>query len=328
MKKILKKYCIDSLSYMAQGLFATLIIGCILNQIGVLLNMKFITPLLCETIYPAAKLMTAPAIAIAVAYGLGSDPLVIFATGVAGYIAADPVSALIAGITGNIFGMSVSKKTKLDILLTPMITVVTASAVAAFIGPIMQDVLLWLGNIIMWATEQEPFIMGIVVSVVVGIVLTLPISSAALCIMLNLSGIAAGAAAVGCCCHMIGFAVMSYKENGFGGLLAQGLGTSMLQVPNLMKKPILWIPPVISSAVLGPVSTIVFKMTNMPYGAGMGTSGLVGQFGAFEAMGSTPKVFVAVLLMHFILPAAITLAVSTYMRKKGFIQNGDLSLDI
>lgn len=234
--KTLKKYCVDSLAYMAQGLFATLIVGSILNQVGVLINDSVITPFLCEAVFPAAKAMTAPVISMAVAYGLGSDALVIFASGVAGYIGGDPVSALLAGITANIFGMLLSKKTKLDILITPIITVISAGFVAALLGPVISDLMQKLGELIMWATQQQPFIMGIVVSVVMGMVLTLPISSAALAYMLGLSGLAAGAATVGCCCQMVGFAVMSFKVNGFGGLLAQGLGTSMLQVPNIMKK--------------------------------------------------------------------------------------------
>ncbi len=326
--KTLKKYCVDSLAYMAQGLFATLIVGSILNQVGVLVNDSVITPFLCDAVFPAAKVMTAPVISMAVAYGLGSDALVIFASGVAGYIGGDPVSALLAGITANIFGMLLSKKTKLDILITPIITVMSAGFVAALLGPVISDLMQKLGEVIMWATQQQPFIMGIVVSVVMGMVLTLPISSAALAYMLGLSGLAAGAATVGCCCQMVGFAVMSFRANGFGGLLAQGLGTSMLQVPNIMKKPAIWLPTIFSSAVLGPVSTMVFKMTNLPYGAGMGTSGLVGQFGAFEAMGATPTVFVQVLLMHFILPAALTLFFSSAMKKASLFNDGDLKLNI
>lgn len=328
MKDFFKKYCIDPLTFMAQGLFATLIVGSILNQIGVVINHPVITPFLCDTVFPACKVMTAPVIAMAVSYGLKSDPLVIFACGAAGYIGSDPVSALLAGIAGNVVGMLVSKKTKLDILLTPIVTLISAGVVAALVGPVISQFMNELGQLIMWATEQQPFVMGILVSVIMGMILTLPISSAALCMMLNLSGIAAGAATVGCCCQMVGFAVMSYKANGFGGLLAQGLGTSMLQVPNIMKKPIIWLPTILSSAVLGPVCTVMLKMTNLPYGAGMGTSGLVGQFGTFEAMGATPVIFVMVLVMHFILPAVLTSAFSSFMKKNGWIKDSDLKLDI
>lgn len=328
MKDFFKKYCIDPLTYMAQGLFATLIVGSIINQVGVVINHPMLTPFLCDTVFPACKAMTSPVIAIAVSYGLKSDPLVIFACGAAGYIGGDPVSALLAGITGNVVGMLISRKTKLDILVTPIITLVFAGMVAAWLGPIMSDFMSWLGSLIMWATEQQPFIMGIIVSVVMGMILTLPISSAALALMLGLSGLAGGAATVGCCCQMVGFAVMSYKANGFGGLLAQGIGTSMLQVPNIMKKPIIWLPTILASAVLGPISTVVLKMTNLPYGAGMGTSGLVGQFGTFEAMGATPTVFVMVLVMHFILPAVLTLAFSSFMKKNDWIKDSDLKLDI
>lgn len=328
MKDFFKKYCIDPLTHMAQGLFATLIVGSILNQIGVVINHPVITPFLCDTVFPACKVMTAPVIAMAVSYGLKSDPLVIFTCGAAGYIGSDPVSALLAGIAGNVVGMLVSKKTKLDILLTPIVTLISAGVVAALVGPVISQFMNELGQLIMWATEQQPFVMGILVSVIMGMILTLPISSAALCMMLNLSGIAAGAATVGCCCQMVGFAVMSYKVNGFGGLLAQGLGTSMLQVPNIMKKPIIWLPTILSSAVLGPVCTVMLKMTNLPYGAGMGTSGLVGQFGTFEAMGATPVIFVMVLVIHFILPAVLTSAFSSFMKKNGWIKDSDLKLDI
>lgn len=328
MKKFLKKYLIDTLSFMGLGLFSTLIIGSILNQIGLVLDLPVITPFLCETLFPAAKAMTNPAIAVAVSYGLGSDPLVIFSSAVAGYIGGDPVSALLAGIIANIVGMRVSKKTKVDIIVTPFVTLIFAGFIASFVGPFMQKVMVSLGEIIMWATVQSPIIMGIVISVIMGMILTLPISSAALAFMLNLSGLAAGAATVGCCCNMIGFAVMSYKENKLGGLIAQGLGTSMLQVPNIVKNPLIWLPSIFSSAILGPIATTIFKMENLPYGAGMGTSGLVGQFGTFEAMGSSPKVFVAVILLHFVLPAIITLFFSEIMRKKGLIKDKDLQLDI
>ncbi len=324
IKKVLKKYFIDTLSFMALGLFSTLIIGSILNQIGTVLGIEFLT----ETVYPALKDMTSPVIAIAVAYGLRSDPLVIFSCAAGGFIGGDPISALLAGIAGSFIGMLVSKKTNVDIIVTPFLTILSASIVAYFAGPVMQSLLTYLGKVIMNACELQPFFMGIIVSALMGIFLTLPISSAAIGIMLNLSGIAAGAACAGCSAHMIGFAVMSFKENGVQGLIAQGIGTSMLQIKNLMKKPVLWIPPVIASIVTGPVSTVIFKMTNMPYGAGMGTSGLVGQFGAVEAMGAGAYTFISILIVHIILPAVITLLVSTYMRKKNIIKSGDLKLDI
>ena len=224
--------------------------------------------------------------------------------------------------------MLISKRTSIDIIVTPIVTVLAAGIVGYYVGPIMQDFMAFLGDIIMKACEQEPFVMGILVSVIMGIILTLPISSAALGIMLNLSGLAAGAACVGCACQMVGFAVMSFRENKIEGLISQGLGTSMLQIGNIMKKPVLFLPPIITSAILGPVSTVVFKMTNTAYGAGMGTSGLVGQFGMIEAMGSSTGVIAMMILMHFVLPAFITLVISEIFRKKNIIKPGDLKLDL
>ncbi len=328
MKAILKKYLVDSLSTMALGLFATLIAGSIIRQIGLLINIPSITPFLTTTLFDACKTMSGPMIAVAVGYGLKSDPLVLFATGVAGFIANDPISAWAAGIIGNLVGMLVSKKTKVDILVTPITTLISAGYIAYKIGPMMALVLQQFGEIIMWATTQQPFIMGMIVSVVVGIVLTLPISSAALCFMLQLSGPAAGAATVGCCCQMIGFATMSYRENKWSGFIAQGLGTSMIQVPNIVKNPLIWLPTILASAILGPISIILFKMENLPYGAGMGTSGLVGQFGTIEAMGATPDVLLKILLLHFILPAIITLIFSEAMRKAKLIKPNDLKLPV
>ena len=324
MKDFFKKYFIDTLSSMALGLFSTLIIGSILNQIGVVFNISFLT----DTLYPALKTMTAPVIAVSVSYGLKADPLVIFACGGAGLIGGDPISALLCGISGSVVGMLISKRTSIDIIVTPTVTVLAAGIVGYYVGPIMQDFMAFLGDIIMKACEQEPFVMGILVSVIMGIILTLPISSAALGIMLNLSGLAAGAACVGCACQMVGFAVMSFRENKIEGLISQGLGTSMLQIGNIMKKPVLFLPPIITSAILGPVSTIVFKMTNTAYGAGMGTSGLVGQFGMIEAMGSSTGVIAMMILMHFVLPAFITLVISEIFRKKNIIKPGDLKLDL
>lgn len=324
MKDFFKKYFIDTLSSMALGLFATLIIGSILNQIGVVFHISFLT----DTLFPALKAMTPPIIAVSVAYGLHADPLVIFSCGAAGYIGADPISALLIGITGSVIGMLVSKKTSLDIIITPIITVIPAGLVGYYVGPVIQKFMLFLGGIIMKSCEMQPFLMGILVSVIMGIILTLPISSAALGIMLNLSGLAAGAACVGCSAQMIGFAVMSFRENKVEGLIAQGLGTSMLQIGNITKKPILFLPPIITSMILGPISTVVFKMTNTAYGSGMGTSGLVGQFGAIEAMGGSINSFVIIALMHFILPAILTLIISEFFRKHKFIKEGDLKLEL
>ena len=222
-------------------------------------------------------------------------------------------------------------KTKIDLLVTPFVTIVTGSTVGLLVGPPITRFMTGLGAIINWGTEQQPFLMGIVVSVLMGMILTLPISSAALGIILNLSGLAAGAAVVGCCCNMVGFAVASYRENKIGGLLAQGVGTSMLQVPNIVRKPVIWLPAIISSAILGPVSTLVFHMTSNATGSGMGTAGLVGQIMTYQVMTETlPAVVVLaeIALMHFLLPAAISLAVSEVMRKKAWIKFGDMKLDV
>jgi uncharacterized membrane protein len=319
-----KRYLIDTLGFMAYALFATLIIGSILNQVGVVLKIAFLT----EVVWPAARAMTAPAIAVAVAYALKAPPLAIFASAINGMIGGDPVSALIAGIVGAEFGKLVSKETKVDIIVTPAVVIITGGMAAFFIGPVIAAFMIGFGQVIMWATEQQPIPMGIIVSVLMGIALTLPISSAAIGLMLSLSGLAAGAATVGCASQMVGFAVMSYRENKMGGLLAQGIGTSMLQMPNIVKNPKVWIPPIVSSAVLGPVATVLFKMENVPYGSGMGTSGFVGQFGTLEAMGASSMVWIGIILLHFVLPAIITLLVSELLRKMNWIKDGDLKLQI
>ena len=243
----------------------------------------------------------------------------------------EPLGAFIAAIVGIELGHLVAGRTKIDLLVTPFVTIVTGSAVGLLVGPPITRFMTGLGAIINWGTAQQPFLMGIVVSVLMGMILTLPISSAALGIILNLSGLAAGAAVVGCCCNMVGFAVASYRENKIGGLLAQGVGTSMLQVPNIVRKPVIWLPAIISSAILGPVSTLVFHMTSNATGSGMGTAGLVGQIMTYQVMTETlpPVVVLAeIALMHFLLPAAISLAVSEVMRKKAWIKFGDMKLDV
>ncbi len=252
--------------------------------------------------------------------------MVIFASSIGGVIGGDPVSALIAGIIGAEFGKLVSKSTKIDIIITPAVTVMAGGLAAFYIGPIVSSFMNGFGQVIMWATEQQPIPMGIIVSVLMGIALTLPISSAAIGLMLGLSGLAAGAACVGCASQMIGFAVMSYRENGIGGLFAQGLGTSMLQMGNIVKNPRRLVPQIESTAILGPLSTTIFQMKNTPYGAGMGTSGFVGQFGTFEAMGTGTSVWIGTILLYFLLPAIITQIIANYMRKINWIKAGDLKL--
>ena len=244
----------------------------------------------------------------------------------------EPLGAFVAVMVCIYMGRLVSGKTKVDILVTPFVCIVSGSAIGLLVGPSIFAFMTWLGSIINWGTEQAPFVMGIIVSVLMGIILTLPISSAALGIILGLSGIAAGAATVGCCANMIGFAVASYRENKVNGLLAQGLGTSMLQIGNIVKKPVIWLPAIIASAILGPISTCVLRMTNNATGSGMGTAGLVGQINAYQDMvanGVAPGVvLVEILLMHVILPAVIALIVSELMRKKGIIKDGDMKLEV
>lgn len=325
------RYLITALSYMTYGLFGTLIIGSIINQIGLKLGL----PLLSETIWPAARAMTGPGIAVAVAYGLEAPPLVIFASTITGSLGAalgGPVGAFLAGIVGAEFGKLVSKETKVDILVTPSVTIITGSMIGTWVGPYIDVAMRTFGQMIVSATELHTFPMSIIVSVVMGIALTLPISSAAIGIMLGLKGLAAGAATAGCAAQMIGFAVISYKENGMSGLLSQGLGTSMLQMPNIVRNWRIWIPSIIASAIIGPIATMAFKLQNTAIGSGMGTSGFVGQLGTVEAMEATGQtganIYGPILITHFILPIAITLVVATVLRKIGWINDGDMKLDL
>ncbi len=350
-KKALDRIFIDGLSAMAQGLFATLIIGTIIQQVGTLIggpigNMIFV-------IGKVAASLTSAGIGVAVAYKFKESPLVVVSAATAGMIGGfaskllagtvlvdgaivyagpgEPLGAFIAAYVAIYFGHLVSGKTKVDILVTPLVSIGTGSIVGLILGPPISGFMAWLGSIINWGTEQQPFLMGIIVSVLMGMILTLPISSAALGVILNLSGLAAGAATVGCCCNMVGFAVASYRENKIGGLLAQGIGTSMLQVPNIVRKPIIWLPAIISSAVLGPVGTLLLHMTSNATGSGMGTAGLVGQIMTWQTMIQTEAagiVLIKILVIQIILPAVVTLAVSEFMRKKGWIQFGDMKLEL
>ena len=285
-------YLITAMGAMAYGLFASLLVGTILNTIGQEFKIAFLT----DTLWPLAKEGTGAAIAVAIAYSLKAPDLVLFSStivGIAGYKLGGPVGVYIATIFAVEFGKIVSKETKIDIIITPTVTVLTGVIISQFIGPTIDYIMIKIGEFIMFATTTQPFIMGILVSIVMGIVLTLPISSAALAMMLSLSGLAGGASTVGCASHMIGFAVISFKENGLQGLIAQGIGTSMLQMPNIMKNWKIMFPSIVSSAILGPLATIVFKMENTPLGSGMGTSGLVGQIGTFNAMeGKFPNMYI------------------------------------
>lgn len=326
-----QRYFIDVLSFMALALFSSLLIGTILNSIGLKFHVKFLT----DIVWPLCRNMTGAAIGVGVAYALKAPPLVLFSsviTGAAGNAVGGPVGALIASLFGAEFGKLVSKETKVDILVTPIITILIGISVGGAIGPFIQKIMESLGEIIMRATEMSPINMGIIISTVMGVILTLPISSAAIAIMLNLGGLAAGAATVGCSSQMIGFAVMSFRENRVAGLIAQGLGTSMLQVPNIIKNWKIWIPPTLTSAILGPISTKIFHMENIPIGAGMGTSGLVGQFGTVTAMSNKfsniTELYLLIFFLHIVAPAILTLIFSEIMRKKGWIKPGDLKIDL
>ena len=350
IKKVLHEIFIDGLSGMAVGLFATLIIGTIMKQIGVLIPGTIGQYIV--VMGSLASAMTGAGIGLGTAEKLKAAPLVKVSAVTAGMVGAfaskllagtvigeggvtfagpgEPLGAFIAAIVCIYLGRLVAGKTKIDILVTPFVCIVGGSAVGLILGPPISAFMTALGALINWGTVQAPFLMGIVVSVLMGIILTLPISSAALGIILGLNGIAAGAATIGCCANMIGFAVASYRDNKVNGLLAQGLGTSMLQIGNIVKKPIIWLPAIVASAVLGPVSTMVLKMTNNATGSGMGTSGLVGQINAYQDMvanGVSPAVtLVEIALMHFILPGVIAFIVSEIMRKKGLIREGDMKL--
>jgi len=321
-----KAYFLDAMSAMALGLFSSLLIGTIFDTIGSRFGIE-----LFVTIAGYAKGATGAALGVAIAHALHAPPLVLFsaaAVGIAGNTLGGPVGAFVATILAAELGKAVSRETKVDILVTPFVTIVSGTLVAMFIGPVVSTLMSALGQFIMMATEMQPLLMGIIVSVVVGIVLTLPISSAALCVMLSLGGLAAGAATAGCCAQMIGFAVMSFAENRWGGLVAQGLGTSMLQMPNILKNPRIWIPVLLTSAITGPVSTMIFKLESIPTAAGMGTCGLVGPLGIFAAMDSTPMMWSGMILVCFVLPGVLTPLFSWALRRIGWIRAGDLKLDL
>ena len=320
-----KAYFLDALGAMAFGLFASLLMGTIFTTLGDKLNL----PILLE-IAKYAKQATGAAIGVAIAFSLKAPSLVLFSAtvcGIAGNALGGPVGAYIASVISTELGKIVSKETKIDILVTPSVVIISGVLLAMFVGPGINAFMEAFGKFIENATELRPFLMGIIVSVSVGMALTLPISSAALCIAIGLSGIAAGAATAGCCAQMVGFAVMSFKENRWGGLVSQGIGTSMLQMPNIIKNPLTWIPPTLAAAITGPVATCVFQLENVPIGAGMGTCGLVGPFGIITAMpeGGT-KMWFGILLVCFILPAILTWIFGEIFRKLNWIKEGDLNI--
>ncbi len=335
-----RRYGIDALGAMAQGLFVSLLIGTIIGTLGTQLHISFLV-----TVGDYAKQASGAAMAVAIGYALQAPPLVLFsmvavgmaANGLGG--AGGPLAVLFIAIIAAECGKAVSKETKIDLIVTPFVTVTIGVLLSMLIAPWLGAAASKCGALIMWATDLKPFLMGIIVSVVVGCVLTLPISSAAICAALSLQGLAGGAAVAGCCAQMVGFAVMSFRENGIGGLLSQGIGTSMLQVPNIVKNPKIWIPPTLASAITGPLATCLFhlKMDGAPISSGMGTCGFVGQIGVYTgwlediANGSKAAItamdWIGLGLISFVLPAVLTLLIAMPLRKIGWIRENDLKLE-
>ena len=384
-----KRYAIDAMGAMALGLFASLLIGTIIKTLaenvgttGLMAALAAITDTgelaakvaglsmlnrFCWILWQIgnyATMVTGVAMAAAIGYALNAPPLVLFSLCAVGQAtntlggSGGPLAVLFVAILACEAGKLVSKETKIDILVTPAVTIIVGVGCAMVLAPIFKTICDSLGTFIGWATNLQPFFMGIIISVVVGVVLTLPISSAAICAAVGISGgavlagvldgsismgvwnglaLAGGAATVGCCCNMLGFAVISYPDNGVGGLVAQGLGTSMLQVPNLMRKPVLWIPPVLTSAILGPVSTCIFQLRNngAAISSGMGTAGLVGPIGIITGWSNMPEGYavgafdwLGMILVCFVLPVLLSWAIGKFMRKKGWIKEGDLKVDL
>lgn len=336
-----KRYGIDCLGAMAQGLFASLLIGTIISTFGEQFGISVFV-----TIGTYAKGATGAAMAVSIGYALQCPPLVLFSLATVGAAANElggaggPLAVLVVAIVAGEMGKLVSKETKIDILVTPMTTIIVGVGLSIVGAPVIGTIASSVGTAIMWATELQPFFMGIVVSVIVGIALTLPISSAAICAALGLTGLAGGAAVAGCCAQMVGFAVMSFKENGWGGLAAQGLGTSMLQMGNIVKNPKIWIAPTLASAITGPIATCIFhlEMNGAAVASGMGTCGLVGQIGVYTgwisdiAAGTKTAItamdWAGLLCVCFVLPAILTWLISLPLRKNGWIGENDLKLDL
>ncbi len=350
-----KRYGIDALGAMAQGLFASLLIGTILNTLGTQFGIGFLTAQVIKindvgyTVGGLCSFMSGPAMAVAIGYALQAPPLVLFSLVTAGYAcnalggAGGPLAVLFVAIVATELGKAVSKETKVDILVTPIVTILSGVGLAWLIAPPIGAVADAFGQLIMRSTELQPFWMGMLVSVLVGIALTLPISSAAICSVLGLTGLAGGAAVAGCCAQMVGFAVMSFRENRWGGLVSQGIGTSMLQMPNIVKNPRIWLPPILTSAITGPLATCLFRleMNGAPINSGMGTCGFCGQLGVWTgwvspsekailngAQAITPAAmdWVGLILISFVLPAVLTWLFGLALRKIGWIKEGDLTL--
>lgn len=330
ISKLFRRYVVDALSHMALGLFCSLILGLIIGQIAKIPAMDFLMPI--SVVLSAQSPLVGACIGLAIAMGLQSDKLVSISSaivGALGYQFGGPVGAYIAVLLGAELGMLVSKRTPVDIILTPMVTILVGGLFAKYCCSPINDVMIYLGSLINSATELNPFMMGIVVAVIVGCALTLPISSAALCIMLQIDGLAAGAATAGCCAQMIGFAVISFKDNNIGGFISQGVGTSMLQIGNIARKPIIWLAPILTSAILGPISTVVFQMRNTPIGAGMGTAGFVGPLDTYAAMSATTPstILIAEIIgLYFVAPAIISYAIHLFMLRRGWVKAGDMKL--
>ena len=352
----LQRYGIDALGAMAQGLFCTLLVGTILNTIGQQFGIEFLNRIIVTigtgegaakyTIGGLASAMVGPGMAVAIGYALHCPPLVLFSLIPVGFVAnamggaGGPLAVFFIAIVAAEFGKLVSKETKVDILVTPIVTILVGVGVASLIAAPIGAAASAVGQAIMWATELRPFFMGIIVSAIIGIALTLPISSAAICAAFGLTGLAGGAAVAGCCAQMVGFAVMSFRENRWGGLVAQGVGTSMLQMPNIVKNPKIWIPPTLASMITGPIATCIFKlqMNGSPVSSGMGTCGFVGQIGVYTgwlndvAAGTKDAItgmdWIGMLLVCFVLPAILSWVFCEILRKMGWIKEGDLKLDL
>ncbi len=345
-----KRYGIDALSAMAQGLFCSLLIGTIINTLGTQFHIGFLTEPIAVvgtaeyTAGGLAMAMTGPAMAVAIGYALKAPPLVLFSLATVGFAAntlggaGGPLAVLFVAILAAELGKAVSGETRVDILVTPLVTIGSGIALSAWWAPGLGSLAMEVGRIVMWATDFRPFVMGIIVSVVVGVALTLPISSAAICAALGLTGLAGGAAVAGCCAQMVGFAVMSFRENRWGGLVSQGIGTSMLQMGNIVKNPRIWIAPTLTAAITGPIATCIFKlqMNGAPIASGMGTCGLVGQIGVYSgwvadvASGAKTGIvamdWIGLILISFVLPAIIAPLINSGCRKLGWVKDGDLKL--
>ena len=351
-----KRYFIDAMSAMAQGLFCTLLVGTILNTLGTQLHIGFLTDIIVTlgkgdgavryTIGGLCSAMVGPGMAVAIGQALNAPPMVLFSLIPVGFAtnamggAGGPLAVLFVAIIAAEIGKAVSKETKIDILVTPIVTILSGIGAAALIAAPIGTAASAVGKAIMWATELQPFFMGIIVSVVIGIALTLPISSAAICAALGLTGLAGGAAVAGCCAQMVGFAVMSFRENRWGGLAAQGLGTSMLQMGNIVRNPRIWIPPTLASAITGPIATCIFRMemNGAAVSSGMGTCGLVGQIGVYTGWladieagtkaAITAMDWIGLVLVCFVLPAILSWLIALPLRKWGWIGEDDLKLDL